>query len=239
MIFLRSALFYVGLILATLIFFPLSVLIMPLAFRVRFRIVSKWAVFNLWWLEVSCGLSCEVEGLENVPQQAAIIMCKHQSAWETLAVQQFLPPQVWILKRELLWIPIYGWGLASMNPIAIARSAGVRALRQIVNHGCERLARGLWVVIYPEGTRVAPGDKGKYQPGGGMLALKSQCPILPVAHNAGHFWPKNSFRKWPGTIKMVIGPVIEPGAKSAADITREVESWIEATVAGLPVPTKR
>jgi len=235
-VLLRSALFYIGLTVATFIFVPLSMVLIPLSFQTRFNIISRWAVFNLWWLKITCGISCEIEGLEHIPDQAAIIMCKHQSAWETLALQQFFPPQVWILKRELLWIPIYGWGLAAMNPIAIKRASGTRALRQIVTQGCERLAQGLWVVIFPEGTRVAPGDKKKYQPGGGMLAHKSACPVLPVAHNSGHYWPKNSFRKWPGTIKMVIGPVIDPKDKSAADITREVEGWIEATVAKLPVP---
>ena len=237
MIFLRSLLFYIGLSLATFIFVPLSILLIPLSFPTRFNIISRWAVFNLWWLEITCGVSYEVEGHENVPDEAAIIMCKHQSAWETLALQQFFPPQVWILKRELLWIPIYGWGLAAMNPIAIDRASGMRALKQIVKQGCERLEQGLWVVIFPEGTRVAPGDKQKYQPGGGMLAQKSEYPIVPIAHNSGYCWPKNSFRKWPGSIKMIIGPVIDPKGKSANEITQEVEQWIESTVAELPAPT--
>ena len=237
MIFLRSVLFYIGLSLATFIFVPLSILLIPLSFPTRFNIISRWAVFNLWWLEITCGVSYEVEGHENVPDEAAIIMCKHQSAWETLALQQFFPPQVWILKRELLWIPIYGWGLAAMNPIAIDRASGMRALKQIVKQGCERLEQGLWVVIFPEGTRVAPGDKQKYQPGGGMLAQKSEYPIVPIAHNSGYCWPKNSFRKWPGSIKMIIGPVIDPKGKSANEITQEVEQWIESTVAELPAPT--
>lgn len=237
MIFLRSVLFYIGLTLATFIFVPLSILLIPLSFPTRFNIISRWAVFNLWWLKITCGVSYEVEGLENIPDEAAIIMCKHQSAWETLALQQFFPPQVWILKRELLWIPIYGWGLAAMNPIAIDRASGMRALKQIVKQGCERLEQGLWVVIFPEGTRVAPGDKQKYQPGGGMLAHKSEYPIVPIAHNSGYCWPKNSFRKWPGSIKMIIGPVIDPKGKSANEITQEVEQWIEATVVELPAPT--
>lgn len=183
---------------------------------------------------MTCGLSHEVSGLENIPDEAAIIMCKHQSAWETLALQLIFPPQVWILKRELLWIPIYGWGLAAMNPIAIDRSSKMRALKQIVRQGCERLQQGLWVVIFPEGTRVAPGEKGKYQPGGGMLAEKSNFPIVPIAHNSGYFWPKNSFRKWPGSIRMVIGPTINPQGKSASEITKQVEAWIESAVSELP-----
>jgi len=232
----RSILFYIGLSLSTFIFVPLSILLFPIAFPLRFRIISKWAVFNLWWLKISCGLNYEVEGIENIPESNGIIFCKHQSAWETLALQLIFPPQVWILKRELLWIPIYGWGLAAMEPIAINRSSGLKALKQIVKQGCERLQNNLWVVIFPEGTRVAPGIKGKYQPGGGMLAAKSGYPIIPIAHNSGYFWPKNSLRKWPGTIHMVIGPVITSTGKTAIEITQEAEEWIETTISKLPSP---
>lgn len=223
---------------ATLIFVPLSIILIPINFSLRFRIIAKWSVFNLWWLKITCGLKHIVEGMENIPDGAAIIMCKHQSAWETLALQLVFPPQVWILKRELLWIPIYGWGLAAMEPIAIDRSAGVKALRQIVDQGCKRLKDGIWVVIFPEGTRTAPGQNKKYQPGGAMLAEKSGFPVVPVAHNSGYFWPKNSIRKWPGTITMVIGPPIDPAGKSVNDITRQVEGWIESTAAKLPAPDK-
>jgi 1-acyl-sn-glycerol-3-phosphate acyltransferase len=237
MVLLRSIAFYCGLTLSTLIFVPLGLLIYPLALSVRFRIISKWAVFNLYWLKLCCGLNYKVEGLENIPADgAAIIMCKHQSAWETLALQQFFPPQVWVLKRELLWIPIYGWGLAAMEPIAIDRGSASKALRQIVDQGCQRLAQGLWVVIFPEGTRTSAGSHQKYQPGGGMLASKSGYPVIPVAHNSGYFWPRNSFRKWPGTINMHIGPAIETAGKSAKQITKETEEWIESAVAKLPAP---
>jgi 1-acyl-sn-glycerol-3-phosphate acyltransferase len=237
MVLLRSLLFYCGLSLSTLIFVPLGILIYPLPLSVRFRVISKWAVFNLAWLKICCGLDHKIEGLENIPDDgAAIIMCKHQSAWETLALQQFFPPQVWVLKRELLWIPVYGWGLAAMEPIAIDRGSASKALRQIVDQGCKRLAQGLWVVIFPEGTRTPAGSRQKYQPGGGMLASKSEFPVIPVAHNSGYFWPRNSIRKWPGTINMVIGPAIETLGKSAKEITRETEEWIESTVEKLPSP---
>jgi len=229
MLLLRSILFYLGLVAATLIFVPLSLILFSLPISYRFRVVAKWAVFNLWWLKLTCKLHHEVEGLENIPDGAAIIMCKHQSVWETLALQQIFPPQVWVLKRELLWIPIYGWGLAAMQPIAIDRESGIRSLHQLVNVGCQRLVQGLWVVIFPEGTRVAPGERKKYHPGGGMLAEKSGYPIIPVVHNAGKFWPKNSLKKWPGCIRMVIGPAIETTGNSANEITRKVEDWIEST----------
>ncbi len=237
MVLLRSLLFYCGLSLSTLIYVPLGILIYPLPLSLRFRVISKWAVFNLFWLRICCGLDHKIEGLENIPDDgAAIIMCKHQSAWETLALQQFFPPQVWVLKRELLWIPIYGWGLAAMEPIAIDRGSASKALRQIVDQGCKRLAQGLWVVVFPEGPRTPAGSRQKYQPGGGMLASKSEFPVIPVAHNSGYFWPRNSIRKWPGTINMVIGPAIETLGKSAKEITRETEEWIESTVEKLPAP---
>lgn len=236
MLLLRSLLFYLGLGISTIIATPVCLLIYPLPFKLRFAIVTRWTVFNLWWLQATCGLKHKVTGLENIPQGPAIIMCKHQSAWETLALQIIFPAQAWILKRELLWIPIYGWGLASMQPIAIDRGTAVRSFRQIVDQGRQRLARDIWVVIFPEGTRMAPGEKGEYLPGGGLLAEKSGCPIVPVAHNAGYFWPRNSIIKKPGTIDMVIGPVIPTQGRKAKEIMREVEAWIEDAVARLPKP---
>lgn len=236
MTLLRATLFYLGLSMATVLFVPLGILIWPLPFPLRFRIMSRWSAFNLCWLKVTCNLDHEVVGRENIPHQAAIILCKHQSAWETLALQLVFPAQVWVLKRELLWIPIYGWGLATMDPIAIDRGSGTRALRQIVRQGQERLERGLWVVIFPEGTRVAPGTRRKYQPGGGMLAAESRRPVIPVAHNAGWFWPRRSFRKRPGRIRMVIGPPIDSHGKSAAEITAAAEDWIETTMLQLALP---
>ncbi len=238
MILFRSLIFYLNLTLVTILFSVIGLLVLPLPFRLRYRIMTKWATFNLWQLKIFCGLDHRIDGLENIPEGPAIILCKHQSAWETLALQLVFPIQVWVLKRELLWIPIYGWGLATMRPISIDRSVGGQALRQTVRQGIERLQDGLWVVIFPEGTRTAPGERHKYQPGGGMLAEKSGRPVVPVAHNAGYFWPKNSLRKWPGIIRMVIGPPIDPAGKTAKQITAEAEEWIESTVAVLPAPDK-
>lgn len=231
---LRSLLFYTGLISSTILIVPFCLLIYPLPFVWRYFFVTRWTVFNLWWLKITCNLKHNIEGLENIPAKPSIIMSKHQSAWETLAIQLIFPPQVWILKRELLWLPIYGWGLSSMQPIAIDRGSAIKSFRQIVKQGCDRLAEGLWIVIFPEGTRVAPGQRQKYLPGGGMLAEKSGALIIPVAHNAGYFWPKNSITKKSGTIQMVIGPAIDPAGKTANVITGEVEKWIEDTVNALP-----
>jgi len=236
MLLCRALLFYMGMILATLIVSPVSIIIYPLPFKLRYAFVSHWAAFNIWWLKLTCGLTHSVEGLENIPGSPAIIMCKHQSAWETFVLQQIFPAQAWILKRELLWIPIYGWGLATLQPIAIDRGSAINSLRQIVEQGCERLEQGIWVVIFPEGTRVVPGVKKKYLPGGGLLAEKTGYPIVPIAHNSGYFWPRNSLIKKPGTINMIIGPLIETQGKSANDITAEVEEWIESTIEKLPAP---
>lgn len=236
MLYLRAALFYSGLATLTIIYLPVTLFLWPFPLSFRFRIISKWSVFNLWWLNITCNLKYEVEGRENIPDETGIIMCKHQSAWETLALQLIFPPQVWILKRELLWIPIYGWCLAAMQPIAIDRKSAVKSIHQVAEQGLKRLKQGLWIVIFPEGTRMAPGIRGRYQHGGGMLAEQLGCPVVPVAHNAGYFWPRKSFRKWPGVIKMVIGPPVDTRDKSARQITRDVEEWIEAAVDRLPKP---
>ena len=238
MLYLRSLLFYLGQIISTLLFAPIGVIAFPLNFNTRYYIITRWTVFNLWWLKVCCGVRYKIEGKENIPEEVGIVMCKHQSAFETLALQLIFVPQVWILKRELLWIPVYGWGLASMQPIAIDRGSAIKSFRQIVEQGCQRLKQNFWVIIFPEGTRVMPGQKGKYLPGGGLLAEKSGANITPVAHNAGYLWSRNSFVKKPGEITISIGPVIKSEGKSASQITKEVENWIEETVSNLPNPEK-
>lgn len=238
MLLLRSLFFYIGQIISTLLFAPLGVIVFPLKFETRYYLMTRWAVFNLWWLKICCGVRYKVEGLDNIPDKACIVMCNHQSAFETLALQLIFVPQVWILKRELLRIPIYGWGLASMQPIAIDRGSAIKSFRQIVAQGCERLKQNLWVIVFPEGTRVAPGEKRKYLPGGSLLAEKSGANIIPVAHNAGYLWPRNSMIKKPGLISLVIGPAIETANKTAKQITKEVETWIETTAATLAHPKR-
>src|SRR3569833_2900547 len=166
-----------------------------------------------------------VEGREHLPAGAAIVLAKHQSAFETLAFQRIFPPQVWLLKRELLWVPFFGWGLAKQKPIAGDRKATRKALQQLLTIGGARLEHGRWVVIFPEGTRTAPGKKGRYAPGGAMLAARSGYPVVPVAHNAGEFWPRRGFIKRPGTIRIVIGPVIDSRGRSAQEINALAEVW--------------
>jgi len=225
---LRSTLFFIGMSLITLVVVLPIPLLLPLPQPIRYRYLSQWSRMVLWWLKVSCGLSYRVEGREHLPASgAALVMAKHQSAWETLAMQQVLPNQTWVLKRELLWIPFFGWGLAMTAPVAIDRSAGKRALKQVIDEGSNRLRRGIWLIIFPEGTRMAPGERGRYAAGGAMLAAKSGVPVVPVAHNAGCYWPKRGFLKHPGVITLAIGPLITSAGRKAADINADAEAWIE------------
>jgi len=234
MLILRSLLFYIGQIISTILIAPIGVIAFPLDFKKRYYLITRWAVFNLWWLKLCCNVRYEIVGIDNIPEKPCIVMCKHQSAFETLALQRIFIPQIWVLKKELLQIPIYGWGLASMQPIAINRDSTIKSFKQIADQGYERLKKGYWVVIFPEGTRVAPNKKKKYLPGGGMLAEKSGAQVVPIAHNAGRLWPRNSMIKKPGLITIKIGPVIKSENKSAKEITNEVENWIEKTVGELP-----
>lgn len=227
---LRSTLFFLGQVVITVLIATFVILAFALPYRIRYRIVYQWTVFNTWWLGVTCGLTHEVEGKENVPAEPAIVLCKHQSAWETINLQHYFSPQVWVLKRELLRMPIFGWALAMLRPIAIDRGAGRDAMYQVMEQGTSRLRSGCWVVIFPEGTRVPVGTKRRYKLGGAMLAEKTGVPVVPVAHDAGLYWPRKSFIKYPGVVRLVIGRPIETRGKSAAEINREAEAWIEGTV---------
>ena len=230
---LRAALYWLGLLASTVVLAFLLLLLAPFPFLVRQRFSVLWPRFNLWWLKMTCGVRHEVEGQEHIPQGAAIYLCKHQSAWETIAMETLVPPMVWVLKRELMWIPIFGWALAVLKPIALDRSKGRAAVEQLVMQGEARLREGISVVIFPEGTRVAAGKKGKYRLGGAILAERSGFPVVPMAHNAGYFWPRRGLRKYPGTVRVVIGEPFDPRGMSAAQINRKVEEWIESTVARL------
>ena len=229
-LFFRSLLFYIGMIVAVLIFAPLSLLILPLPYQQRYQIMTKWGLFVIWWLKKTCNLTYQVHGLERLPNTAAIVLSKHQSAWETIAFQQIFPTQVWLLKRELLWIPLFGWSLATLKPIAINRRRIHQSMQHIIEQGKQRLAQGLWVVIFPEGTRVALGQQQRYGIGGALLAAQSGYPVVPVAHNSGQFWQPRGFIKRPGTIQVVIGPLLESTDKSAKEINLLAQNWIETTM---------
>ncbi|GMR07896.1 MAG: lysophospholipid acyltransferase family protein [Gammaproteobacteria bacterium] len=228
MIVLRSLFFFLGQVIITLVHTPFMLLTLPFSFKVRYAYARLWGKAILFWLRITCGITYTVQGAEHIPtDQTAIIMCKHQSAWETISLQSVFPPQVWVLKRVLLLIPLFGWALAMLNPVSIDRKASRKAIEQIVEQGKQRLDNGIWIVIFPEGTRVAPGQRGDYHRGGAILAERTGYPVVPVAHNAGEFWPRNSFIKKPGVIEMHIGALIPPEGKSARQIIAEVKESIE------------
>ena len=214
-------------LLSAAVYAPLMLPTVVLPFALRYRLISAWARFQLIVLKHLCRLDYRVEGREHLPGGAAIILSKHQSAWETIAFQGIFPPQTWVLKRELLWIPLFGWALALLRPIAIDRSAGRKAIEQVIEQGRERLQSGIWVVVFPEGTRVAPGTRKRYAMGGAVLAAETGYPVVPVAHNAGSFWLRRGFLKRPGIVRVVIGPMIDSRGQKAEEIIKQVEEWIE------------
>ena len=228
MTLLRSALFALALILITPPYAIVALLSFPLPRMARYRLISAWSRLMLRLARVLCGIRWRIEGRRHLPDEPAVILSQHQSAWETLAFQEIFPPQVHVLKRELLWLPFFGWGLALMSPIAIDRARGVAAMRELARKGRERLAQGFWVVIFPEGTRVPVGQKRAYQQGGAWLACASGAPVVPVAHNAGLLWPRNAFLKHAGTVTVRIGPRIDTAGRQPKDVIAQVKSWVEA-----------
>jgi len=231
----RSILFLVGMWIFTIPFTLLSLLTFPAPPIYRYKFFSLWAKSMLIWLKYSCNISFKVKGVENIPKSPFIILSKHQFAWETLAFQKIFPPQVWVMKRELLFVPFFGWGLAMTSPIAIDRGAGRKALDQILKQGLDRIKKGFFVVIFPEGTRTRPMEKKKYHIGGAWLATQSKLDVIPVAHNAGFYWPKNSFIKKPGQIKITIGSPIKSNGLKAEELNSKAQDWIERAMLKLNV----
>lgn len=236
LITLRSMLYFIAMIIS-IIFFGLAIstvgLLFPLSFRDRLS--SAWGNTNLWLMRVICGLKYNIRGAENLPKHAAILMAKHQSTWETISLKGIVhPQQSWILKQELMRIPVFGWALTAIPNIPIDRSSGRKAVKQIVQRGTELLQQDRVIVVFPEGTRTAPGEKTKYGIGGSLLAEKSGYPVVPMAHNAGVFWRRRGLKKYPGTIEVVVGEAFDPKDMKASEITRRVEAWIEAEVEKLP-----
>jgi 1-acyl-sn-glycerol-3-phosphate acyltransferase len=230
---LRSLLFECLRLPLTIVYSFIALLTFPFKPMTRYRIITAWSHMVIILARVICGIRYRVIGSENLPAEPSVILSKHQSAWETLAYQEIFPPQVWVLKKTLLRIPFFGWGLAMMNPIAIERSAGVRALHQTLEQGRQRIEDGWWIVVFPEGTRIRPGQRGRYQVGGAWLATQIGVNIVPVAHNAGTVWGRDAFTKYPGTISVSIGPVLDATGKKPAQLIKEAENWIEQEVARL------
>lgn len=229
-LYIRSFLFWIGFIFTTVFFGSLIVILFFTPSSFRLKIARLWSLCNTFLLKVFCGIDYKVTGLENLNHKTAIILSKHQSTWETISLHSILPLVRWVFKRELMFIPVFGWALALTDPIALNRGAGRAAINQLVTKGTKKLNDGKWIIMFPEGTRTAPGKTHKYKIGGALLAESSGYPVIPIAHNAGEFWPRHSFIKWPGTISVVIGPAIETKGRSANEINDEVFNWIEGAM---------
>ena len=234
MLFLRSLLFFLAAIVTTIAY---GIFVLPFVFihyNTGYDLAKAWGRAVLWLVKIICGIDYQVKGRENMPSHPCVSMAKHQSAWETVFILTLLPRAVWIIKRELVWVPIIGWVLYGLKSIAINRKSGKRAVEQIEEQGRDRIGRGLWVSIFPEGTRIAPGKRGRYGIGGAWLAAKTGTPILPIAHNAGECWRRNAFLKYPGKITVSIGPPIATVGRAPAEVIADVENWIESEMLNLP-----
>lgn len=236
----RSLLFTLFQAVVTLVYAVLMLTTFWLPRIARYRFAMSWCTVNLWAARRICGIRARVEGGEHLDAALAsgphIVLSKHSSTWETMALTQYLPPLAYVAKKELLAIPFFGWGFALASPITIDRKAGIDAMQQIATQGRTRFGQGFWIVIYPEGTRIPAGTRGRYKTGGARLARLMDAPILPVAHNAGYLWPKGRGGKRPGTITVSFGPSISPAGKDPQTLMAEVETWIENEVARLSVP---
>jgi 1-acyl-sn-glycerol-3-phosphate acyltransferase len=225
---IRSLIFTAYMMLSALLFGAFMSLCFWAPYRVHFAIARSWARILFWMLAKICGLTFEVEGRERIPEGNHIVMINHTSAWETVAQFLIFPPQVWVLKRELLWIPFIGWGLKLLRPISINRDAGHRAVNQVLEQGKARLADGLWVIIFPEGTRVVAGETKKFGVSGALLATSTGKYVVPLSHDAGRFWVRRGIVKKPGTVRVIIGAPIASLGKPPRQLNDEVKQAIEA-----------
>jgi len=224
---LRSALFLAILIAFTPFYWVIVMLAAPFSRLTRYRVIIGWNRFAAWLVRSLLGIEHEVHGTEHIPREPCVILSKHQSAWETVTYASIFPPHVYVMKRELLWIPFLGWGLGLMSPIAINRANRKEAMQRMIELGGKRLAQGFSIMVYPEGTRIAVGRRGIYKLGGAVLAVQNRSKALPVAHNAGLVWPRNSFLKRPGKVTVVIGRPIDTAGLTAEQVMRQAEDWIE------------
>jgi len=226
-----SVLFTGYLFVSVVVFAVIVVASAPLPYRARYRITLVWVDSVLWALKILCRVNYVVEGREHIASEPGVAYWKHSSAWETIAQFRIFPTQSWVLKRELMWAPFLGWGIALLRPIAIDRRAGRSAVEQVLARGRLRLESGLWVCIFPEGTRMPAGTTRRYGISGALLAQKTGRRLVPVAHNAGDFWPRRGLVKRPGTVRVCIGPPIETAGREVRDINEEAQAWIEARMA--------
>jgi 1-acyl-sn-glycerol-3-phosphate acyltransferase len=230
---IRSLIYSTLMVLGTGVFGVIVLIsaLLPLTLEQRYVVPRTWGLFLTWLAGAICGLKYTIEGQENLPDRPFISLWKHSSTWDTMAQMFVVPPAAWLLKREVTWIPIVGWAVSTYMPIAINRSAGHSAVNQVVTQGRERLASGMGVIVYPEGTRVLPGQTRKYGISGALLATQTGTPVVPIAHNSGYFWRRRSIMKKAGTIRVVIGPPIDPTGMDPRELNNQVQQWIEAKVA--------
>lgn len=231
MLVIRSFVFQIYFFVSVSLFAIAVFACWPFPYGVRFGLARSWGRTMLWGGRIICGLEYVVEGRDNIPHEPCVIMIKHSTVFEAYAQLVVFPPQTWVVKRELMWIPIFGWGLAALKPIAIDRGAGHTAVSQVIEQGRKKLTAGISVAIFPEGTRVLPGSRKKYGVSGAALAKEAQCRVVPVAHNAGDFWPRRSLIKRPGLIRFCIGPPIDTDRRSPKEINQAVREWIESKMA--------
>ncbi|MEJ2603912.1 MAG: lysophospholipid acyltransferase family protein [Gammaproteobacteria bacterium] len=232
---LRSFLFTAWLFLSVPLYVIVLLLLGPMPYHIRYKVAAAWASQVMWAMRFIVGLDYRVVGRENIPDEASVVLLKHSSALETIAEIQLFPIQTWVLKKELMWAPFFGWGMALLKPIAINRSAGRSAVRQVIRQGSQRLREGIWVMIFPEGTRMPPGQTRRYGVSGAALAAAAGRTIVPVAHDAGDYWPRRGWLKKPGTVTFVIGDPVEAAGRDPREVNREIQDWIEKTIRNIDV----
>lgn len=225
----RSLIFLLFQAVTVVPFGILCLLMAPLPFRVRYRVTLGWPRLVIWAARTICGIRWQVRGQENLPDGPAVLLSKHQSTWETFFYVSWLPRELcFVFKRELLWIPFFGWGIGLLEMIHIDRRQGREAFESIVNQGRRKLAAGRWIIMFPEGTRTPVGAQGQYKTGGARLAIRTGAPVIPFAVNSGECWPKQRFIKTPGLITVSIGPAIPTAGRTPDAVNDEVAGWIEA-----------
>lgn len=227
--FLRSSLFFILQCLLTICFGLIALLLLPFPFSIRYSVITLWSKWIIGLAKNLCGIRWKLIGKENLPDKPAIIVSNHQSAWETLFLQVILPRQTWVLKKELLLIPFFGWGLWAIEPIAIDRKKS-SSLKQLVKQGKQKLDLGRWVVLFPEGSRMPVGQLGTFSKAGALLSLSSNYPVIPMVHNAGSCWPRKAFIKKPGTITVKMGKPIYPQEHTVASLASACEKWITENI---------
>ena len=225
MLFLRSLLYFVGSIISVITITLCGLFFVFSPYSTRQKFLSQWAIFCIWWLKITLNITTRIIGQENVNKSPCVIISNHQSTWETLAFQTIFPAHTWVLKKELLWLPVFGWSLALLKPIIINRGDKLNAIKKVILQGSDRLNKGISVVVFPEGTRQPYNQLGEYQNGGAAIAKKSGYDIIPVYHNAGKIWPKGGFIKKSGVITIVIGEAISSSSMTSSGITEEIRNW--------------